>query len=208
MARYTGPRCRLCRREGLKLYLKGTKCFTTKCGIEKRNYPPGEHGQMRRKLSNYAIQLREKQKLRKIYRLNERQFKNYFNKAERMPGVSGENFLKILETRLDNVIFRLGFCTSRDQARQLVRHGHVLVNERKVNIPSYIVKIGDKVAVREKSKSISTLVESVEVGKGRTLPPWLVIDLEKLEGKIMSLPIRSEIDTQINEQLIVEFYSK
>jgi small subunit ribosomal protein S4 len=192
----------------MKLYLKGERCYTTKCGIERRSYPPGDHGQRRTKLSNYGIQLREKQKLRRIYGLNEKQFKNYFNKAERLPGVSGENFLRILERRLDNVIFRLGLSTSRSQARQLVRHGHVTVNGRKVNVPSYLVKAGEVVAVREKSRTNSSVVESVEVMKGRKMPGWLEMNIEKMEARIVALPTREEIDTQINEQLIVEFYSK
>jgi small subunit ribosomal protein S4 len=193
----------------MKLYLKGERCYTTKCGIERRSYPPGDHGQKRHsKLSNYGIQLREKQKLRRIYGLNERQFKNYFDKAEHLPGVSGENFLRILERRLDNVIFRLGLSTSRSQARQFVRHGHVMVNGRKVNVPSYLVKAGEVVSVREKSKANSSVVESVEVMKGRKLPTWLEMDIVKMEGRIVALPTREEIDTQINEQLIVEFYSK
>lgn len=190
------------------MYLKGQRCYSTKCAVERRNFPPGEHGQMRRKLSNYAIQLREKQKLRRIYGLHEQQFRNYFHRAERMPGISGENFLKILETRLDNVVFRMGMSTSRKGARQVVRHGHVLVNGRKVNIPSYIVRIGEVIEVKEKSKANVFITESVDQSKGRTSPPWLELDLEKLQARIVSLPTRVEIDTQINEQLIVEFYSK
>lgn len=208
MSRYVGPRCRQCRREGTKLFLKGDRCYTTKCGIERRNYPPGDHGQMRRKMSNYGIQLREKQKLRKIYGLNERQFKNYFNKAERQQGVSGENFLRILERRLDNVIFRMGITSSRSQARLFVRHGHILVNEKKVNIPSYLVKTGEVIKVKEKSKTVTTLLETVEASKGRKLPGWLDVDSQKMEGRVVALPTREDIDTQINEQLIVEFYSK
>jgi small subunit ribosomal protein S4 len=192
----------------VKLFLKGQRCFSTKCGIERRNYPPGEHGQMRRKLSNYAVQLREKQKLRRIYGLNERQFKNYFDKAERMPGISGENFLKILETRLDNVVFRMGLTTSRNAARQFVRHGHVIVNGRKVNVPSYIVRVGEVITVKEKIKTNTFLTESIDQGKGRATPPWLELNLEKFEAKIVAIPTRGEIDVQINEQLIVEFYSK
>ncbi|MDQ7823206.1 MAG: 30S ribosomal protein S4 [Candidatus Eremiobacteraeota bacterium] len=209
MARYVGPVCRLCRREGTKLYLKGDRCYNdSKCAVIKRAVPPGQHGQMRRKLSNYGIQLREKQKLRRIYGLNERQFKNYFTRAERQKGVSGENFLRILERRLDNVIFRLGLSDSRSEARQFVRHGHVDINGHKVNIPSYQVKIGEIVAVREKSRSKPFVQESIEQSKSKKVPVWLELNYEKAEGRIISLPTRQEIDTQINEQLIVEFYSK
>ncbi len=208
VARYVGPRCRQCRREGIKLYLKGERCYTIKCGVERRGYPPGDHGQMRRKMSNYGIQLREKQKLRKIYGLNELQFKNYFRRAEHQKGVSGENFLRILERRLDNVIFRLGFCSSRSQARMFVRHGHVLVNGRKVDIPSFLVRAGEVVQVCEKSKNIPALIHSIEVSKGRRIPSWLELNMEKMEGKIIGLPVREDIDAPINEQLIVEFYSK
>ncbi len=209
MARYVGPRCRLCRREGVKLFLKGERCYTAKCGVERRNFPPGDHGQGRRsKISNYGIQLREKQKLRRMYGLNEKQFKNYFNKAEKQKGVSGDNFLRLLERRLDNVIYRLGLSVSRSLARQVVRHGHVMINGHKVDIPSYIVRIGEVIQVREKSRNDVMLVESLEISKGRRIPPWLEMDAEKMEGKIVALPSREEIDTQINEQLIVEFYSK
>jgi len=209
VARYVGPRCRLCRREGVKLFLKGERCYTAKCGVERRNFPPGDHGQGRRsKISNYGIQLREKQKLRRMYGLNEKQFKNYFNKAEKQKGVSGDNFLRLLERRLDNVIYRLGLSVSRSLARQVVRHGHVMINGHKVDIPSYIVRIGEVIQVREKSRNDVMLVESLEISKGRRIPPWLEMDAEKMEGKIVALPSREEIDTQINEQLIVEFYSK
>jgi len=209
VARYVGPRCRLCRREGVKLFLKGERCYTAKCAVERRNFPPGDHGQGRRaKISNYGIQLREKQKLRRMYGLNEKQFKNYFNRAEKQKGVSGDNFLRLLERRLDNVIYRLGLSASRSLARQVVRHGHVTVNGHKVDIPSYIVRIGEVIQVREKSRNNAMLVESLEISKGRRIPQWLEMDAEKMEGKVIALPSREEIDTQINEQLIVEFYSK
>lgn len=208
MARYVGPVCRLCRRQGSKLFLKGERCFTTKCALEKRNYPPGQHGQQRKKISNYGVQLREKQKLRRIYGLNEQQFRNYFSKAVAQRGVSGDNFLRLLERRLDNVVFRLGLTDSRSQARQLVRHGHVIVNGHKVNIPSYSIAIGETVAVKEKTKGKAFLQDAVETAKNKKVPVWLEMDYDKVQGKVVSFPAREDIDTQVDELLVVEFYSR
>lgn len=206
MGRYTGPSCKLCRREGQKLFLKGSRCYSEKCAIDKRGYPPGEHGRRRRmKPSNYGIQLREKQKVRRIYGLMEKQFRIYFKKAEKKSGVTGHIFLQMLERRLDNVVFRLGLAPSRKAARQLVNHGHFLVNGRKVSIPSYQVDVGDEITVREKSqKSIRDLAR-----KGRlNVPAWLTLDAPKMIGKVESLPSREDITIPISEQLIVELYSK
>lgn len=209
MARYTGPVCRLCRREMTKLFLKGERCYTNKCAIERRAYPPGQHGPGRqKKLSNYGIQLREKQKLRRIYAVNERQFRTYFKKAAAAPGVTGDNFLRLLERRLDNVVYRLGFAASRAGARQLVAHGNVSVNGRKMDIPSYIVRPGQEIAVMERHQTNPFVVESVDRSCIRTIPQWLELSGDKPAGKIVSLPSRGEIDTQVNEQLVVEFYSK
>lgn len=208
MARYTGPVCRLCRREGIKLYLKGERCYTPKCAIDRRGYAPGQHGQMKRKLSEYGLQLREKQKAKRIYGVLERQFKIYFEEAVRRKGVTGENLLRILECRLDNVVYRLGFAKSRAQARQIVRHGHIEVNGRKVNIPSYQVKPGDVIAVREKSRSLELFKEMAEAGKGRMVPEWLSVNYDTLTGEVVRLPNREDIDVPIQEHLIVELYSK
>ncbi len=209
MARYIGPVCRLCRREGVKLFLKGERCYTPKCALEKKNYAPGQHGQQqRRKLSNYGVQLREKQKLRRIYGLNEQQFLNYFTKAASQKGATGENFLVLLERRLDNVIFRLGLASSRSAARQIVRHGHVTVDGQKVNIPSYQVRVGQVVSLKEKSKAKQYFVDIAENAKNKTAPKWLEADYEKVGGKVVSLPAREDIDTQVDELLVVEFYSK
>lgn len=208
MARYTGPSCRVCRREGLKLYLKGDRCYTDKCAINRRGYAPGQHGQGRRKLSEYGIQLREKQKARRTYGVLERQFKKYFEMAERQKGVTGENLLRILESRLDNVVYRMGFASSRAEARQLVRHGHFEVNGRKVNIPSYLTKTGDVVTVREKSRGNDRIKELVEAAEQRNIPRWIQVDYEKMEGKIIDLPSREDIDIPIEEHLIVELYSR
>ena len=208
MARYIGPVCRLCRREGVKLLLKGDRC-STKCALDKKNYAPGQHGQQqRRKLSNYGVQLREKQKLRRIYGLNEQQFLNYFTKAASQKGATGENFLVLLERRLDNVIFRLGLASSRSTARQIVRHGHVTVDGQKVNIPSYQVRVGQVVSLKEKSKAKQYFVDMAENAKNKTAPKWLEADYEKVGGKVVSLPAREDIDTQVDELLVVEFYSK
>ncbi|MBS4537328.1 30S ribosomal protein S4 [Clostridium sp. D2Q-11] len=207
MARYTGPVCRQCRREGLKLYLKGDKCFTDKCPITRRNYAPGEHGQGRKKLSNYGVQLREKQKVRRYYGVSEKQFAKYFSMADKMEGIAGENFLKVLESRLDNVVFRLGLAASRAESRQLVNHGHFMVNGSKVDIPSYLISVGDVIEVKEKSTKSSKFKELVEGHQGN-VPQWVEIDTENLKGKIVAEPSREDIDIPIEEHLIVEWYSK
>lgn len=206
MARYTEANCRLCRREGQKLFLKGERCYSPKCALEKRNYAPGQHGQSRKKISDYGTQLREKQKTKRFYGLQETQFRNLFEKAERKKGITGENLLILLETRLDNVVFRLGFASSRKEARQLVTHSHFTVNGKKVNIPSYEVKAGDVIKVKEKSTSSPKFKEVKEMSI--TVPSWLTVDVEKLEGKVITLPTRAEIDTPVAEHLIVELYSK
>lgn len=209
MARDTGPRCRQCRRAGMKLFLKAERCYTEKCAFERRGYPPGEHGQDRRtKETGYGKQLREKQKARWLYRVLERQFRSYFAKADRKKGVTGENLLRILEMRLDNVAFRFGFAGSRDQARQLVRHRHVTVNGKLVDIPSYQVRAGDVVAVREKSRAMSTVSDAVENHKSRSTPEWLSLDDDRLGGRVLMPPSRGQIEATVNEQMIVELYSK
>jgi small subunit ribosomal protein S4 len=208
VARYTGAVCRLCRREGLKLFLKGERCYTDKCSIERRNYPPGEHGQARPKFSEYAIQLREKQKLRRIYGLLEGQFRRYFDLADRSKGVTGDVLLQLLERRLDNIAYRLGFATSRAEARQLVRHGHLTVNGRKVDVPSYLVRVGDVVAVRERSRRIARIAESLAVAQRRGVPDWLEVDAEAFKGTVKALPMRADLTMPINEKLVVELYSK
>ena len=208
MARYRGPVCRLCRREGMKLFLKGDRCYTEKCAIERRNYPPGQHGQARPKSSGYGLQLREKQKAKRIYSVLESQFRNYFQKAERKPGVTGKYLLTLLETRLDNVVHRLGFASSRNGARQLITHGHFKVNGRKVNITSYQLKQGDTIELIEKSKKIEFIKESMESAVHRGIPQWLELNPEKFAGVVKSLPAREDITLPIQEQLIVELYSK
>lgn len=208
MARYRGSVCRLCRRESTKLFLKGERCFTDKCALERRPYPPGQHGQKRAKKTEYGLLLREKQKLRRIYGVLESQFRRYFAEAERRKGVTGEILLVLLERRLDNVVYRMGFANSRNQARQLVRHGHVIVNGRKVNIPSYQVKVGDVIKIKEKSREIPFLKEALEGIARRGIPSWLEVDAERLEGRIKAMPTREEIAIPVQEQLIVEFYSK
>lgn len=208
MARYTGPRCRLCRREGIKLYLKGNRCFTDKCPVDRRSYAPGEHGQRRKKLSEYGIQLREKQKARRIYGVLERQFRRYFQLAERSRGVTGETLLQVLERRLDNVVYRLGLAASRSEARQLVRHGHFSVNDRKVNIPSYMVREGDVIAVRANAKNLTRIQELAEDARTRQVPGWLSMDYDALKGRVLRLPQREDIDAPIEEHLIVELYSR
>lgn len=208
MARYTGPRCRQCRREGVKLYLKGDKCFSDKCPIDRRNYGPGQHGQRRRKVSEYGLQLREKQKLRRTYGLLEKQFHGYYVKANRQQGVTGENLLVLLERRLDNVAYRLGLAASRSEARQLVRHGHFTVNGRKVNIPSYLVRDGEIISVREKSKDSPRIKELIERAKESTRPEWLEYDAEQVTGRVLSIPTREQIEAPIQEHLIVELYSR
>jgi small subunit ribosomal protein S4 len=209
MAVYHDARCRLCRREGGKLFLKGTRCFTDKCAIERRAYPPGEHGKSRRvKETNYGQQLREKQKARRIYGVLERQFRQFFGRASESKGVTGEVLLQMLECRLDNVIYRLGFALSHHQARQLVRHGHFTVNGRKVDIPSYQVKAGDEIGVRERSRKMPVVVNSLEQRKGSWVPEWLQVSAEQMSGKVLNIPTRGSIQVPINEQLIVELYSK
>lgn len=211
MARYIGPVCRLCRREGEKLYLKGERCFSPKCAIEKRNQPPGQHGAsrtFRKKASDYSLQLREKQKARRIYGVLERQFRRYYADAARRTGVTGAALLQYLESRLDNVVFRLGFASSRKQARQLVDHGHFTVNGKKVTIPSYLVKPGDKIAVAEASRKNVYFVDLDKGLKSARTPAWLAVDARQLSGSVMSLPSREQIDTPVKEQLIIEFYSR
>ena len=208
MARYTEAACRLCRREGEKLYLKGERCYSNKCSVGRRSYAPGQHGQDRKKISEYGIQLREKQKLRRIYGILERQFAGYFALAERKKGITGENLLQILESRLDNVVYRLGYASSRKEARQLVRHGHFLVNGKKVNIPSFLVKAGDVISIKESSLDSPKLKEILEDASGRTVPEWLEVDLNNHSGKVKNLPMREQIDIPIQEHLIVELYSR
>ena len=209
MAVYQGARCRMCRRAGMKLFIKGARCYTDKCAIERRSYAPGEHGKTRRiKETNYGVQLREKQKVRRMYGVLERQFRNYFEKAAESKGVTGEVLLQMLERRLDNVVYRIGFAVNRSQARQLVRHGHLLVNGRKVDIPSFLVKPGDEVMVREKSRKLLVITNSIEARKGQTAPEWLELSPERLAGRILNVPSRAAIAAPVNEQLIVELYSK
>lgn len=210
MAKYRGAVCRLCRREGVRLYLKGDRCFSSKCAIEKRPYPPGEQAQRRtrRRISDYGIQLREKQKLRRIYGLLERQFRGYFAQAARRTGVTGDTLLQLLERRLDNVVWRLGFASSRAQARELVSHGHFAVNDRPVNVPSYQVRPGDAIAVAGSSRSLPPIISAVATAGGRRLPTWLQIEGDAMRGRVISLPARDEIDTQIQEELVVEYYSR
>lgn len=209
MARYTGPVCKLCRREGEKLFLKGNRCVTVKCSFEKKSYAPGQHGvSQRTKLSEYGIQLREKQKVRKIYGVLEKQFRKYFQSAERLKGVTGENLLKLLESRLDNTIFRLGFAQSRNQARQLILHRHFLVNGKLVDIPSYLLKPGDIISVKEKSRRLNVVHESMKRVRDEDMYPWLTLDKAKMEGSFTDTPNRSDIPVQVQENLIVELYSK
>ncbi len=210
MARYTGPVCRMCRRDGTKLFLKGAKCFTEKCPVEKRNFPPGQHGQSKKqkKVVGYGLQLREKQKAKRIYFTLETQFRAYYQKASNKTGVTGELLLQQLETRLDNVCFRLGLATSRRQSRQIVRHGHIQVNGRKVNIPSFQCKVGDEIAVRAGSKEMVVLEESKNFAAGQRSVPWLDINRDALSGKIIAIPRREDVNLPVNEQLIVELYSK
>ena len=207
MARYTDASCRLCRREGQKLFLKGERCYSPKCAIEKRNYAPGQHGQNnRKKVSEYGLQLREKQKAKRFYGVLETQFRNYFDKAAKKKGMTGENLLIMLETRLDNAVFRMGFASSRKEARQLVRHGHFIVNGEKQNIPSFSVKAGDSIKVKEKSASSPKFKEIKDMSI--SVPAWITVDVEKLEGKVVAMPRREDIDTPVAEHLIVELYSK
>lgn len=210
MARYTGADCRLCRREGVKLFLKGDRCYSDKCPMDRQNrsLPPGQHGRKRPRDSEYRIQLREKQKTKRIYGLLEKQFRGYYKLASRQQGITGENLLRLLESRLDNVVYRLGFAKSRDEARQIVRHGHITVNDRRVNIPSYRVRAEEVVAVGIKSKDLLVIKSSVISSEKIEVPGWLEVDIEKLQGKILSLPTRDMIDAPVREQLIVELYSK
>ena len=208
MARYTESVCRLCRREGLKLFLKGERCYTDKCAIERRNYPPGEHGQGRSKFSEYAVQLREKQKVKRMYGLMERQFRRYFALAERARGITGETLLLLLERRLDNMIYRMGFATSRAEARQFVRHGHFLVDGRKVDIPSFLLRPGHVVTVRERSRSVTRILEAMEQAERRGVPDWLEVQREAFSARVKVLPTRAELTMPINEKLIIELYSK
>lgn len=209
MARYRGPVCRLCRREGMKLFLKGERCYKEKCAIERRNQPPGQHGgARRRKPRAYGIQLREKQKLRRVYGVLEGQFRRTFDQANRRKGVTGENLLQLLELRLDNVVYSLGFATSRTQARQLLRHGHVMVDGRRVDIPSFRVKPGMEVSLREKSRKLVQIEEAVDFAQGRGIPAWLELDIANLSGKVLETPSREDIRFPIQEQLIVELYSR
>jgi small subunit ribosomal protein S4 len=208
MARYLGSVCRLCRREGTKLFLKGDRCFSEKCAIEKRAYPPGMHGQGRTRFSDYGVQLREKQKVKRMYGLLERQFRSTFDRAARMKGRAGENLLLLLERRLDNVIFRLGFATSRNEARQLIRHGHFAINGRRASTPSIQVRSGQVVTVREKSRKVERIVAALEALEGRAVPTWLEIDKEQFAGVVKQLPVREDVTLPIEEQLIVELYSR
>ncbi|MCZ6783655.1 MAG: 30S ribosomal protein S4 [Proteobacteria bacterium] len=207
MARYTGSVCRLCRREATKLFLKGDRCFSEKCAVVRRNYPPGQHGQGRTRFSDYGMQLREKQKVKRMYGLLEKQFRSTFDRAVRMKGRAGENLLILLEQRLDNVVYRMGFATSRAEARQLVRHGHLLVNGRKAGTPSMVVHPGWKVGLREKSKKVERVSAALETLEGRSVPQWLEIDKEAFEGTVKQAPVREDITLPIEEQLIVELYS-
>lgn len=208
MARYTGPVCRLCRRENKKLFLKGERCYSEKCAMERRPYPPGQHGQGRHKITSYGLQLREKQKAKRIYGVGEKQFRRYFKAAERQKGITGENLLCLLERRLDNIVFRMGFARSRAEARQLVRHGHFGVNDRKVNIPSYMVKPNDDISVRDRSKKVVRIKESLEVVDQRGIPSWLEVFPADMKGRIQGMPSKENISVPVDEQVIVEFYSK
>ena len=208
MARYTGASCRQCRREGMKLFLKGDRCHTDKCAVVKRNYAPGQHGQGRKKLSNYGLQLREKQKVKRIYGVLETQFRNLYERAEKMPGITGENLLSLLERRLDNVVYRMGLASSRKEARQLVTHGHFTLNGNKVDIPSLTVKANDVIAVKETSKSSAKFKALVEANASKVAPKWLDASLEGMTAKVVAMPTREDIDLEIAEHLIVELYSK
>lgn len=208
MARYREAVCRLCRREGIELYLKGDRCFTDKCALKRRAYPPGQHGQRRPKHSDYGVQLREKQKAKRIYGLLEQQFRLYFEKADRMKGKTGENLLSLLERRLDNVVYKLGFALTRREARQMVRHGHFIVSGTKVDIPSFMVKAGDVVELREKSRQNAPVNEALNAVVRKGIPAWLELDREKFRGSIKTLPVRTDITEPIQEHLIVELYSK
>ncbi len=207
MARYTGPVCRLCRREGMKLFLKGDRCYTDQCAINKRNYAPGQHGQSRKKVTEYGMQLREKQKVRRFYGISESQMVKYFIMADKMKGITGENLLKILELRLDNVVYRMGFASSRAEARQLVTHGHFLVNGAKVDIPSLILSVGDVIEVKERTRGSEKIKDLIANHNGNTVK-WISVDLDQLKGSIVAEPTREDIDIPVEEHLIVELYSK
>lgn len=208
MARYKESLCRLCRREGLKLFLKGDRCYSDKCAFERRGYAPGDHGQVRRKYSDYGVQLREKQKLKRMYGLLERQFRGYFEKADKQKGITGTNLLLFLERRFDNMVFRMGFATSRNEARQLIKHNHFLVNGKPVNIPSYLVKVGSEITVREKSRKVGRILEALETVARRGIPQWLELDKDNFRGVVRTFPTREELVMPIQEQLVVELYSK
>ncbi len=208
MARYRESVCRLCRREGLKLFLKGDRCYTEKCAFERRGYAPGEHGQIRKKHSDYGVQLRAKQKIKRMYGLLERQFHGYFERADRQKGITGTNLLIFLERRLDNMVFRMGFANSRAEARQLVRHSHFLVNGKPVDIPSYLLKAGDEVAVREQSRNVQRILEALETVARRGVPQWLELDRKNFRGVVRAMPVREELTMPVEEQLVVELYSK
>jgi small subunit ribosomal protein S4 len=211
MARYTGPSCKLCRREGTKLFLKGVRCNSDKCAFERRPFIPGEHGtakRFRKRLSDYGIHLREKQKVRRIYGILERQFRKYFKMAAKKSGITGENLLQFLESRLDNIIFRMGYAPSRKSARQIIRHGHIQVNERKVNIPSFLVKPGDEITIKEGSRTMNLIQEAIEASTDIAKYEWLEVDKDNFKGKIISLPKRDQIALDVDERLIVEYYSK
>ncbi|MBI5968967.1 MAG: 30S ribosomal protein S4 [Deltaproteobacteria bacterium] len=208
MARYIESACRLCRRENLKLFLKGERCYSDKCAFERRSYPPGQHGQGRAKFSSYGLQLREKQRVKRMYGVLERQFRNFFEKAERQRGITGTNLLLLLERRLDNMVYRLGFANSRSEARQLVRHNHFMVNGKKVNIPSYLVNVGDVIELKEKSRKNAKIGESLEAVARRGVPSWLELEKDNYRGRVLALPAREDLTMPIKEQLIVELYSK
>lgn len=208
MARYTGPVCKLCRREGVKLFLKGERCYKEKCAIDKKNFAPGQHGKVKRKLSDYGVQLREKQKVKRIYGVLETQFRGYFRKAVKMEGVTGVNLLVSLERRLDNVVYRSGIAMSRPQARQFITHGHVIINGKKVDIPSYLVREGDLIGIKENSKIKDIVKLSLETAEGRGVPQWISLDKTGIQAKVLKMPVREDIYADIKEHLIVELYSK
>lgn len=208
MARYIGALCRICRREGEKLFLKGDRCYTEKCAVERRRYPPGQHGQGFRKLSDYGIQLREKQKVRKMYGLLEKQFRKYFHEAESKKGITGEVLLQFLETRLDSMVYRMGFAPNRRRARQLIGHGHILVKGKKVNLPSYIVQKGDSITIKESSRDMPEILDSIAQSEHRGLPAWIEVDSANFVGRVLHIPSRDEIQLPVQDQLIVELYSK
>jgi small subunit ribosomal protein S4 len=208
LARYRESTCRLCRREGMKLFLKGDRCYSEKCAFERRGYAPGDHGQMRKKFSDYGVQLREKQKLKRMYGLLEKQFRGYFTKADKQKGITGTNLLLFLERRLDNMVFRLGFANSRTEARQLVRHDHFLISGKPVNIPSYLIKTGDEIKVRDGSRKVERILDAMETVARRGVPQWLEVDKANFKGVVKTLPTREELTMPVQEQLVVELYSK